>query len=85
VLGGLVVIGSAALGWVLSGVLVTIIPDTAEQWFFVLASALSIGILVAAGMYLRRIPGFLLGIGLTIAVQILIFTGLAAIVFVVRA
>ncbi len=80
VLGGLAVIGSGVVGWVLSGIVVAIIPDTAEQRFFVFASLFPIAVLIAAAIYWRKVPGFLLGIALTIAIQLTIFTGCAALV-----
>jgi hypothetical protein len=39
-----------------------------------------IGLLVAAGIYWRKIPGFLLGIGLSISIALVIFTGCIALI-----
>lgn len=39
-----------------------------------------IGLLVAAGIYWRKVPGFLLGIGLTIGITLVVFTGCVALI-----
>ena len=78
--GGFAVIGSAVVGVILAGFLTAVLPDSMGGLAAVIVVALPIGVLVAAGIRWKRVPGFLLGIGLTFAVSFTIFTACAALI-----
>ena len=81
VYGGLAVIVSGIIGGVLGGIITAIIPDSAGA-VFGLVGLIPVAILVLAAMRWKGVPGFLLGIGLTIALQLTIFTGCVALLLV---
>lgn len=85
-LGGIITVGSLfALPAVLAG-LVTAIPSGAGRTITaVIVGVLPIALLVAAGVYWRKTPGFLLGIGLTIGITLALFTGCIALIAAVSA
>ena len=76
--GGVAVIASSIIGGILAG----LIGAVAGSVGVLLGVVLPIGILVAAGIRWRYVPGFLLGIGLTFALWITIFTACAALILV---
>ena len=66
--GGLAVVGSAVIGSVVGALLFTTLGDLGAP--FAVLNLLPLALLIGAGIYWRKIPGFLLGIGLTIAISI---------------
>jgi Na+-transporting NADH:ubiquinone oxidoreductase subunit NqrB len=80
-IGGLVTIGALIAAAVLGGILAGVIGGAA-----VLAvPLLGIGLLIGAAFYWREMPGFLLGMGLTIALGLAIGTACAAALTIVPA
>lgn len=71
--GGLAVVGSMLIGGLVGGLLVNFIGGTDLYaplgW---ITSFLPLGLLIFAGVYWRKIPGFLLGIALTIGISIVV-------------
>lgn len=71
--GGLAVVGSVVGGGILGGILVSILSDQSGLLAAVIG-LLPLGLLIAAGVRWRKVPGFLLGIGLTLAISVALFT-----------
>ena len=80
VYGGLAVIASALVGVILSGFMVAIIPDSMALLTSLILILLPIGVLVGVSIRWRKVPGLLLGVGLTIAISITVSTGCAALI-----
>lgn len=81
--GGLATVGALIGGSIVAGGSAFAIPlesgvGTAIVGFVLVL--LPIGLVVAAGVYWRKMPGFLLGIGLTIGISLALFTGCVAII-----
>ena len=82
-LGGLATIGAFLGGSFVAGSLAAVIPLDSGVLTVIVGAVLAllpIGLLIAAGAYWRKMPGFLLGIGLTIGVGLALFTGCVAII-----
>jgi hypothetical protein len=81
--GGLATVGALIGGSIVAGALAFAIPlDSgvgAAIVGFVLV-LLPVGLVVAAGVFWRKMPGFLLGIGLTIGISLVLITGCVAII-----
>jgi len=79
-IGGLVTIGALIAATVIGGIFATVIGPAA------LASTIvAIGLLIGAAFYWKEMPGFLLGMGLTIAISIAIGSACTALLLVVPA
>ena len=76
--GGLAIIASALVGVILAGFVTAIIPDSMGWLSALILILLPIGVLVGAAIRWKKVPGFLLGIGLTFAISITVSTGCAA-------
>ena len=66
--GGLAVVGILVIGNVIIGLLFSTVGDLGAP--LAVIGLLPLAGLVGAGIYWRKVPGFLLGIGLTIAIGI---------------
>lgn len=77
--GGLAFVGSWILGGAAASMLINTLPGT-DSFVGAVIGLIPIGLLVAAAIYWRRIPGFLLGIGLSFAIVVVVFTACAALV-----
>lgn len=75
--GGLAFTGSWILGGAVVSTLLNIMPWT-DSFIGTLLGLLPIALLVAAGIYWRKVPGFLLGIGLSFAIVVVVFTACTA-------
>jgi len=89
-LGGLATVGAWIGGGFLVGIAISVLAsvfedegslDTIGPVLGVLVFLVPVGLMVAAGYYWRKTPGFLLGIGLTIALVLAIGTGCAALFY----
>ncbi len=88
--GGLATVGAWIGGGFLVGIALSVLAsvfedegslDTIGPVLGVLALLIPVGLIVAAGYYWRKTPGFLLGIGLTIALTFAIGTACAALLY----
>lgn len=77
--GGLAVVASLLIGGVVSVVLVNVFAQTDLSapigW---ITSLVPVGLLVFAGIYWRKVPGFLLGIALSIGITVVVVTACTA-------
>ncbi len=89
-LGGLATVGAWIGGGFLAGIVLSVLAgvfeddgslDTFGPILGVVAFLIPVGLIVAAGYYWRKTPGFLLGIGLTIALTFAIGTACAALLY----
>lgn len=79
--GGLATVGALFVLPIAIAALVAAVPSGSGRSIVGgILGILPIAILVAAGIYWRKIPGFLLGIGLTIGITLVLFTGCFALV-----
>lgn len=76
--GGLAVVGSFIGGSILGGLLIGVLGDIGSGPGAIVGF-LPLGLLIAAGIYWRKIPGFLLGIGLTIGISLALVTACVAV------
>lgn len=76
-LGGLATVGAVFGGLLIGGIVAGALGAVGA----VLAPVLAVGLLIGAGFYGRETPGFLLGMGLTIAISLAIGTGCTAYLF----
>ena len=76
--GGLAVIGTFIGGNILVGLLFAGLGDMGGA--SAILGLIPLGLLIAAGVYWRKIPGFLLGIGLTIGISLALVTACVAVV-----
>jgi hypothetical protein len=76
--GGLAVVASAIGGSLLGGIISSITSDSAGALVGIISLLLPIGLLIAAAVRWRKIPGFMLGIGLTFAISAALFTACLA-------
>jgi hypothetical protein len=79
-LGGLAVLGSVAFGGALSGILAWLLSQANVYGPVAgITVLLPLGLLVFATIYWRKVPGFLLGVALTIGITVVIFGACTAI------
>lgn len=78
VYGGLAVVASVTAGSLLGAILSSITPTSVGALVGVISLLLPIGLLVAAAVRWRTMPGFMLGIGLTFAISAALFTACIA-------
>ena len=76
--GGLAVVGAFIGGNILVGLLLFALGDVGGVG--AILGFVPLGLLIAAGIYWRKIPGFLLGIGLTIAITLALATACVAVI-----
>lgn len=88
--GGLATVGAWIGGGFLVGIALSVLAsvfedegslDTIGPVLGVLAFLVPIGLIVAAGYYWRKMPGFLLGIGLTIGISAALLTACGALLY----
>lgn len=83
VLGGLATFVALAGGSIMAGLVAANVMEPVDdpgQWVVLaLVGLVPLGLLVAAAVYWRKTPGFLLGIGLTVGIGLALFTGCVAI------
>jgi hypothetical protein len=77
-LGGLAVVVSVIGGTAVGMFLSSITPTSAGALVGTISLLLPIGLLVAAAVRWKKIPGFMLGIGLTFAISAALFTACLA-------
>lgn len=77
--GGLAVVGAFIGGSILSSLLFAALGDSGGVG--AILGFIPLGLLIAAGVYWRKIPGFLLGIGLTIGISLALVTACVAVAF----
>jgi MFS superfamily sulfate permease-like transporter len=81
-LGGVAVVGSAVSGAAFSALLFYLVGQTdLSAPVSTITSLIPLGLLVFAGVYWRKVPGFLLGIALTIGISIVIVGACTALLF----
>jgi hypothetical protein len=76
--GGLAFVGALIGGSILSSLLVLALGDIGGVG--AILGFIPLGLLIAAGVYWRKVPGFLLGIGLTIGISLTLVTACVAFV-----
>jgi hypothetical protein len=76
--GGLAFVGSWLAGSLSAALLLGLSPTSTDDVLSVVVGLIPIGLLIAAGVRWHKIPGFLMGIGLTFALVIVIFTSCTA-------
>ena len=75
--GGLAVVGAFIGGNIFVGFLFAALGDIGGVG--AILGFIPLGLLIAAGVYWRKIPGFLLGIGLTIGISLALITACVAV------
>lgn len=88
--GGLATVGAFIGGNIIAGLIIAGLAvvfteegslDEIGSSIGLLVSIIPLGLLIAAGFYWRKTPGFLLGIGLTIAISAAVLTGCFALIY----
>ena len=75
--GGLAFVGAFIGGSILSSLLAVALGDIGGVG--AILGFIPLGLLIAAGVYWRKVPGFLLGIGLTIGISLALVTACVAV------